>query len=415
MPLDPSGSTAPPPCSLNTTLGIWNLPYSVSAFSTLYLGISDTELDNSHDSVGVNEDNARALQQKLDIGTGTDIQIFSYLDDEKLLHAFLFNVTAAGVGFDAPSNISQISDASNWGIDFTAQTYSMVTECQSATQACQLRNVSQATSSNNSIPFNCSSIFSGDLFQIPSNGIERFSGWNTSFYETKDDKASDILVPSQMNPFYFNATAAVSSIDFSVLERVHDKQVPNGEVVDAGPGRVAFALNCKSTIYDVSYSLINGNITNWNAKPSDPRVASIIKAPLQVGLGRFKLYEEASLAILLNQKTVAEGMGSSFSRVGMALASGAFLAGKSNTQRQRYDMRLTGVYQPALWFLVMICLIYAALSLGILIAAFALRKKSDYSRMQNELMRAEPWGIVPGLKELLSNCWEKVKNLVIKN
>jgi hypothetical protein len=87
---------------------------------------------------------------------------------------------------------------------------------------------------------------------------------------------------------------------------------------------VAFALSCNSTIYEVQYSMVNCSIGSFNATASDPRKASIIKAPIQVGFGRHNLFNAANLAALNFNQSVSDAMADSFSQIGMALASGAF-------------------------------------------------------------------------------------------
>ena len=94
--------------------------------------------------------------------------------------------------------------------------------------------------------------------------------------------------------------------------------------MDVGQGFTAFALSCEATIYDVTFSIIDGSFgENFNTSISSPQKASIVQAPLQVGFGQYHLYQAASLAVLANG-SVAETMGKAFSQTGMALASGVF-------------------------------------------------------------------------------------------
>ena len=281
-------------------------------YSTLDLGISTVTSGFSLD------DAAQAnLNDKLNKGTVTDLQIVTHTDEKtSLSHALFFNISTA---FSSNLNVSGIA---NFGADFAATTISTVTECISTTKACNIRNASQALNSSLSIPFNCSFMFSGDLWDAPLDGLEQFRGWYTSFYTTEEGTPRNVSVQSPLNPFHFNATMALRSVDFSTLEYFNNQQVPNGDVVDAGNGRVALALSCTATVYNVKYSLVDGNITNFIATPADPRMASIIKAPLQVGFGRFNLYMDASLAILRNDETAANATGISFSQISMALAFG---------------------------------------------------------------------------------------------
>jgi len=251
-------------------------------------------------------------------------------------------------------------------------------------------------------------MFSGDL-NVPSyDGLEQFRGWDTSFYAMSNGFPKNISVASQLNPFYFNVTAAVISTTFTNIAATEDPDIWSGAIVDAGSNRVAFALSCNSTIYDVQYSLINGSITLFKATPSDPRKASIIKAPIQVGFGRHNLFNAANLAMLNYNYSVADVMAISFSQIGMALASGTFNNALNIKQRYRYDQVFTQVPKSAFWFLVVVCLTYAAMGLVIAIIAFCLRRTEGYARVQGELLPREKVNLV----KLVKGASGQVKKLV---
>jgi len=127
-----------------------------------------------------------------------------------------------------------------------------------------------ATDDNASIPYHCSELFNGDLNKIPNNGLERLKGWNTKFFDLDNGSPRWISVASQLNPFSYNVTAVVDSINLDGLARAHDLQVHQGTVVGIGNGRVAFAISCTSTVYDVTYSLVNGNIYAFHTTLAAP-------------------------------------------------------------------------------------------------------------------------------------------------
>lgn len=332
---------------------------------------------------------------------GAANQVVAHFDsDTGRTHAFLFYQFG---GYEI--NDHKIT---HYGLDFVAKTTSMSTECTPITQACQLFNATDTTTHNLSIPYTCSSMFSGDLNIGPYDGLEQFRGWDTSFYEIYNSSPKNISVASQLNPFYFNATAAVFSTTFQDIAATGDSDIWNGAIVNAGNNRVAFALSCNATIYDVQYAMINGSIISFNATPSDPRKASIIKGPLQVGFGRHNLFNAANLAVLNFDALIADAMAVSFSQVGIALASGAFNQTLNVQQRYRYDQAFTQVPKAVFWFLVVICLAYAALGLVIFIAAMWLRKTEGYARAQGELLPREKIE----LKQLAKGTLGQVQKLV---
>jgi hypothetical protein len=371
---------------LNNSLGLYDLANPEVGYTMLEIGISS--LNNSFnlqdwsvfmDFIDTYEAPYSAPYPPLG---GAANQVVTYFDQNtNQTHAFLFYQLGAYQIDDAPRM--------NIGLDFVANNTSMSTQCTPITQFCQLFNATDTTSHNLSIPYNCSSMFWGDLNVSPYDGLEQFRGWDTSFYEMSNSSPKNISVASQLNPFYFNITAAVISTTFSDIAATVDPDVWDGAIVDAGHSRVAFALSCNSTIYDVQYAMINGIITSFNATPSDPRRASIIKAPIQVGFGRHNLFNAANLAVLNFNQSVSDAMANSFSQVGIALASGAFNNTLNIKQRLRYDQLVTEVPKAALWFLVVVCFSYAALMLIIAIIACYLRRREGYARMQVELLPRE--------------------------
>ena len=362
-------STAPFPCSLNTTDQLLNLAYPPLVYLTLDEGIlwqssdfGDTGLDPDDDIA----DQIVTLTPPITPGSeGFDLS-----------HSFLFNIYAT------QNNNSMDGEVGNGVYDYIANTVSMVTQCTFKTQACHLTNASSAAQ-NLSIPFNCYPDFTGDLGQTPTNGLERVPGWNLSFYELVNGVPENVPVQAQSNPFSFYAAAAVRSVPFEELVGDHD--TIQGDVVDAGHGRVAFALDCQATIYDVKFSVVNSNISNYTATLSSPAKAAIIKAPLQVGFGQYNLYQQASMAVLSDQSAV-DVMGEAFSQTGMALASGAFLPQQSLAIRPQYLEFITSVPKAPFLYVISACLLYSALGVAMMIGAVNLRRLERIREEQERLM-----------------------------
>ena len=272
-------------------------------------------------------------------------------------------------------------DDFNYGIDYTADTTSMATRCEFATQACQFEALKPLGNRNLSVPFNCSAIFHGDINFAPLTGLERAPGWNTSFYELVDGLPKEIPVQAQSNPFSFNVSTVIKSVsNLSDLLRNY----PEGAIANLGKGRAALALSCSATIYDVTYSLYNGSFHFLNVVPSDPRKASIIQAPLQVGFGQYHLFLSAAVAVPSGD--LLSSMSDAFSQTGMALASGAFMRKVNNAQRFRYDQPVTQVAKGPFWFFVISCALCALLTLAVGVTALVLRRSENVSIEQEKLM-----------------------------
>ena len=365
-------SEAPFPCSLNKTDRLTNVADPSDVYLTLDTGISQ---QNS----SFNDANFTALNRGSDEGTATLDQIVTFVDPKsKLSHSFLF--------YDGSAQEYDNGTFSNIGVDYVANTTSMVTECTFATQACGLKSYNQTlTNSSLSIPYHCYPDFTGDLNETPSNGVERAQGWNSSFYQLTNGTPENIPLQAQLNPFNFFAVAAVSSISLPELMAYGYTEAVDGSLIDAGGGRTAFALSCHATIFDVTYSLINASIVEFNATQSDPRKASIIKAPLQAGFGQRNLLQVASFAVL-SSNPLTSVMSKSFSQTGMALASGAFTYDVNVAQRIRADTKVTKIPKAPFWFLIVSCVLVSTLGLVLMVGVLVLRRSNEVRLHQLSLV-----------------------------
>lgn len=381
-------STAPPPCSLNETDGLINVAYPSFVYLTLGTGISQI----SSDFNGINYTNTADQEEK---GTATPYQVVTYSPYGNVSHSLLFYPDAAAE--------VDIGYGNHYGIDYVANTTSMVTQCTFATHDCNVHaDLTNSTDVNNiSIPFDCYPDFAGNLGQTPATGHERAQGWNMSFYQLVNGTPTNIPVQAQSNPFHFYVATAVNSIDLSDFDT--DSKLPegnagNGSLVDARYGFVAFALNCEATIYDVTFTIINGSFwdSGFNISKSSPQKANIVQAPLQVGFGQYHLYQAASLAVLANNDSVAVSMAKAFSQTGMALASGVFHFDHNIYQRFRWTKSVTRVPKAPLFYLVVVCLIYSVFGMVMTLLALYLRTRPEVRDQQARLM--VEWG--PGLVEM---------------
>ncbi len=128
--------------------------------------------------------------------------------------------------------------------------------------------------------------------------------------------------------------------------------------------------------------MFNGSVTAFNTTPSDLRKADIIQAPLQIGVGQFRLHQAATTATVANLP-FSQNMAQFFSRVGMAAASGAFYYAKNEQHRFHDDVMVMQVPLDPFWFPVGS---YSACGLAILSAAFWLRRDEGTRRRQSELI-----------------------------
>ncbi|KAL1612162.1 hypothetical protein SLS60_000386 [Paraconiothyrium brasiliense] len=375
---DPYNLTqGPQPCSLNTLNDQWSVVNPPITYRLLAAGFSNISTNfNSLDFSG--------LEELSEEGKIEDRLIATHYDSStNALHAFFLDIPSLEE-FPEDEDTSRMkliktSSAKNLGQDYIGTTTSVTTTCVSATQSCGLHNYTEGLSS---IQYNCSSLFSGTLNKIPGNGIDKMSGWNTSFYHNDNGTPRAISVNSQFNPFTYNVTGLINSYDMADLLNYGDPQAIDGSLVDAGDEDIAFALSCETTVYSVNYSMVSGNISHFNATPASGQEAAIIKAPLQVGLGSYVLFQQASLGVLLTSGTVAEAMGLAFSQVGLAYAGGAYTATPGSWGRLRWDEEITRIPKAPYILLIVLCFLYAGLVFFFTIAACVANRQRKVAETQ---------------------------------
>jgi hypothetical protein len=189
-----------------------------------------------------------------------------------------------------------------------------------------------------------------------------------------------------LNPFSYNVTAVVDSIDLNDLILYGDPQVPQGIVVEIGDGRVGFAMSCNSTVYDVTYSLVNGSILVFNTTLTAPSIAAMIKAPLQAGFGSYELFEKAAMSVLLSHSTILDAMELAFSQTFLALVAGVYDPAPFIEKRWRYDMTVTKIRKAPFYFLVVCMFMYAIVVLVFTLIALSLFRRSNVRALHAQLM-----------------------------
>ena len=192
------------------------------------------------------------------------------------------------------------------------------------------------------------------------------------------------------NPFRFYVAAAPKNISFELFqaeESTDNNYTANSNIVKVGLDGVAFILDYNASVYNVHYTLIGGDITNFSANLSNETTTAIVKAPLEQSFGTFNLYDKASIAFLMSStESILDQMQLTLSETTIAGASGAFTYGVNLAQRERYDRVLTQISKPALLFFIIVCFLYAALGLVLMVTAFALRARPGVPEKQAKLL-----------------------------
>ena len=364
--------TASLPCFITQNNSVLDVAQPMDAYLLVLTGVS--RMTSDYGNADFTAYNSSAGKNE-----GTFDLIVDHIDPEtSLIHSIFF--------FLGSSSQSSIKNKT-LGIDYVAYTTFMVTECEYVTHDYQIFNATNSSAADTFLHYNCSTLFQGDLGQLSSASghIEAVRGWNTNFYEIINGTQQNVSLQAPLNPFPFYAVADINSYPYSVFDSYDPEDTEDGFVVDPGSNHLAFALNCTATIHDVSFSLINGDIVQFNATPSDPKKASIIRAPLQAGFGANYLYQQASLAAISTEPLI-DLMASAFSHAGLASSFGAFTYGVNAAQRGRYDLTVTKVNKAALIFQATVCILYAAIGVVIMVLGLAARRHEEVRRYQAELL-----------------------------
>lgn len=202
------------------------------------------------------------------------------------------------------------SEELNDNHDFTAHTYGAHTSCSLISQRCNLESVAPT------VRYNCSAAFNGHITD---------ANLHQAFFT--DDKMSKSVLdysngPNKGtgNPFYF-ALASGEGSGFS--------SVPGGtsnpEFVQALNGIETFVLGCRSTIYDIEYDHVDGDITRFDARSSNTSVSNIWQSTTSNDWTNWSLsVKQAMTAALVTANTsqeFANQVALSFSKVSMAMGA----------------------------------------------------------------------------------------------
>jgi hypothetical protein len=133
-------------------------------------------------------------------------------------------------------------------------------------------------------------------------------------------------------------------------------------------------LNCNSTLYDFSYSFVNGTISSWNASQSSNDTGGLLSLPFVSGLPAASLclgQASTSISTAADSDELAFQWAQIFSRCAIGLLAGS-TESKNNTieQTRNNSNSATRVPMVPLFFLLGLKLLYCLAVLLLAIAAW---------------------------------------------
>ena len=263
-------------------------------------------------------------------------------------------------------------------LDFRASTVALHTDCEPVGKKCNLtdRGLSQ--------PFNCSPSFSGDIanFSKPYYELAFFNDSSLSTPLTQFSSGTTPSLPSA-NPFYIGF--AVYVIGYSHL---NDSQVTHPVY-----GGDALVLQCETTVYNFTYSLVNGSVIFVNASLASLNVSALMIEPLieipNYGVPNLQL--GVQLADLANtSQEFADTFAGMFEQVSLGMSVAAYVNYTNLEEQVRSSILVARVPKAPLFTLIAFNFLFVIFGL----VAFTLALKSQPRLARDVQARLSVIGLV---------------------
>ncbi|KAL5092204.1 hypothetical protein Trisim1_002088 [Trichoderma cf. simile WF8] len=273
-------------------------------------------------------------------GVVTTLTITTILGEAfKVLH----NVSTVNKVNYFPSDQSQavlyLGDAaSSPNVDFKASTFAVSTQCQSITYDCTHMYP-------NDTKFNCTPALTGDFNTLSTPvGVKLFS--NSSLTEN--------LLFTYQNPVYFATWAVKEQIDSKSF--ANDPGIAyHSDTVET----LSWILNCSSTVYEATYTWVNGTVTSFNTALANSTLGGIMSGPFGSDRANAALQCAANFASAGNSSAdIAETTAAFMSHAVLSLSVGAISSRRNIIEQSRSRVLLTRVPIIPFYFLITLKALY---------------------------------------------------------
>ncbi len=243
--------------------------------------------------------------------------------------------------------------------DYTAATYAMSSRCAPRSTICGL-GVGEFGAAT---PFNCTG--SGFASGI-SNLIQLQYYLSPGFLDT------DIETHGFANPFYLLGAAFLPS-QWPLPD--HD-----AEIVTETHGDHAVVFSCATTVFDVTYRLANGSVTDFRATPSNISVTNALQSP--IGYTRGASYQlSQAFSIAAGAASTAQDMldqwAVQYDRAAMAMAVTALQGAPALAAQYRDEVIVARVPVAPLVCLLAVNLLYTAVGVVLVLMAAVAARDGD--------------------------------------
>ncbi|KAL7794117.1 hypothetical protein V8C43DRAFT_315038 [Trichoderma afarasin] len=236
--------------------------------------------------------------------------------------------------------------ASSSSVDFKASTFAVSTQCQPITYDCTHMYPNDSR-------FDCTPALTGDFNTLSSPvGVKLFS--NSSLTEN--------LPFTYQNPVYFATWAVKEQIDSESF--ANDPGVAyHSDTVET----LSWILNCSSSVYEATYTWVNGTITSYNTTLANSTLGGIMSGPFGSDRVNAALQCAANFASAGNSSAdIAETTATFMSHAVLSLSVGAISSRRNIIEQSRSRVLLTRVPIIPFYFLITLKALYVC---GIILLA----------------------------------------------
>lgn len=251
-------------------------------------------------------------------------------------------------------------------VDFQASTFALATQCKAISQACGLNAAYGA-----STPFKCMSAFQGDLTaegEVPTTE----GGIPVGIVLMEDETLTTNItsVSKDLNPYYFASYALVDTRGHTPGQSSMGESSPSDpEIVRPLHGGSAWILSCSTTVYEATYSRVNGTVQADSMTMANATLGGIIAAPTNEGFASSDFVIAARVASFHdNSQDLANEWASLYSQIALGLSTGIMTPRLNIQQQTRSSFLVACVPKLPLFVLIGLNLLYAVV--GILLALY---------------------------------------------
>ncbi len=289
------------------------------------------------------------------IGGSNTLKVMSNLSDA-------MQVNTLQSGKDSFTFVGNSPKAGFESVDYKSYSWAMKTQCAPVTTQC----VKEENIAGAFFRYKCPFAMEGTM---STDANTAFQNQFTMAYFTNSSATSNSTYTTNLaNPYYFATIATVNQN----LGHGPASLAGDPEVSSTGHGADLFALICNATVYDLSYTSINGSISVFDAKPANSTITNIVQGTQQyTNVGDPNLIQGASIAAIISPtaQDLADYFALTYSQVALGVATAAFTPQPAIVAQTRDSILVAKV--P---IVPLACLLIANLSLallGIVLVIFA--------------------------------------------